>query len=150
MDILNPLTSYWQSLTPNDLICAVLVLVGTIAYAIGELWSQGKLKWMYETANPEGFWGDRSYNRKYASPLVYAPASWYYRVNDIKYRERFPGSATVFAGLTDGYHLCQAVFLASFSFAIAVQTDHWIANGILIRLLIGVVFTTSYYKLNLE
>jgi len=67
-----------------------------------------------------GFWGEESYKRKYARStagdskvywLIAAPANWYYRIFKIKYKERFPLSATVFVFLTDGYHLTQWIMI---------------------------------------
>lgn len=59
------------------------------------------------------FWGKDSWRLKYKfSPLDFilmepAPKTWYYRIFDIAYKERFPGSATIFVWLTDGFHLMQ-------------------------------------------
>src|SRR6478736_5466835 len=107
------LREYWNNLTIQHLECFALVIVGITSYLFGELWSHGKLAWMYrDDVHPDSFWGDRSYNRKYDRRMIIAPATWYYRFFEIKYKERFPGSATVFVALTDGYHLMQLITLA--------------------------------------
>lgn len=60
-------------------------------------------------------WGDRftkwadpvfSSQRKYRYPNS-APKNWYYRFFRLKYKERFPGSATIFAPFTDAFHMAQ-------------------------------------------
>ncbi len=46
---------------------------------------------------------------------------WYYRTFNLKYYERFPGSATVFVFLTDGWHL------AGFLRALLTTASIWFA-----------------------
>lgn len=62
------------------------------------------------------FWAADSWKRKYKRydddrTFRPAPNTWYYRVLDIKYKERFPLSASLLAWATDGYHLTQMVFI---------------------------------------
>jgi hypothetical protein len=47
---------------------------------------------------------------RYQGPPMPAPDNWYYRRFRIPYRERFPGSATIFSCLTDGFHAAQWCF----------------------------------------
>lgn len=69
-------------------------------------------------ADKYNFWGTESWNRKYkkaniiGQPLISynkyaAPDNLYYSFFDIKYREKFPWSATALVFVTDGYHLVQ-------------------------------------------
>lgn len=59
------------------------------------------------------FWGKDSWVRKYTTSsfehVVFdlAPDTWYYRLFKISHKERWPGSATIFVWLTDGFHLMQ-------------------------------------------
>jgi hypothetical protein len=45
----------------------------------------------------------------------------YYRAFGIKYKEAFPGSATVFVFLTDGYHLIQWIMTKCVFIAVATS-----------------------------
>jgi hypothetical protein len=60
--------------------------------------------------HPLSFFGARSDLRKYRyskeqiAAAYHAPETWYYKTFDIRYKERFPLSATVFVFLTDGFH----------------------------------------------
>jgi hypothetical protein len=78
---------------------------------------------------------DLSYKRKYKYMSNYggvvtlkkAPNSWYYRMFRLKYEERFLGSATIFAFITDAFHLGQmlmnlALIGAVTSFAYRIPT----------------------------
>lgn len=95
------------------------------------------------------FWNDmgflRKYNRKgdpYNYGLIYAPNTWYYRWFKIKYKERFPGSATIFVFVTDAYHLFQALFKIFLCLSFAPQIG-LIWAGIL-WVVFGIVFTITY------
>lgn len=111
------------------MIAAILTLIIAVGCrAIAELQQHGKLKWstMYT-----GFWDQRSWNRKYKwdqfGQLIKAPESWYYKTLKIKYKEKFPLSATLLVFLTDGYHLSQFayhVFLA-LSFSLFSGYSFW-------------------------
>lgn len=104
----------------------LLLSLACICYSIKELQSFGKLKWN----NSEfGFWGTSSDWRKYSFKvkgrkpfdqiITEDPKdNWYYRFNNIKYKERFPGSATVFVLFTDGFHLLQFIFKICLSIGI--------------------------------
>jgi hypothetical protein len=116
------------------MILSLLFLALSIAArSVAELQQHGKLKWM---KNDNGFWGHDSYIRKYkleqGRELVLAPTTYYYKLFNIKYKERFPLSATSLVFLTDGYHLCQ---MLSFSFLTLSIT---FAIGFDWRLLLGV------------
>lgn len=124
------------------IISCVLLVVATVAYTLGELQAHGKLKWMYER-DQYSFWGDRSYERKYAQPKVLG-TSWYYRVAEVRWKEKFPLSSTLLVGLTDGYHFCQLIHLAAISGAVALLTPDPILWFFAIRIGIGVLFSVTY------
>ena len=64
---------------------------------------KGCMDWQMKTNS--GSWID-----KYKQPLEPAPDSWYYKMYNLKYKERFFLSATLLVVLTDWWHF--------FSFAI--------------------------------
>jgi hypothetical protein len=128
-----------------SLICLSL---GAVCYCCSQLIMHGKLKWS-EDEKGFDFWGKNSGARKYkrlpnGTILLPAPTTYYYKLFNLKYKERFPGSATVFVALTDGYHLCQLLFLLLISGAIAVHTENWLLWLLIYRCTFGVIFTVCY------
>ena len=84
-----------------------------------------------DSKNPYGFWGKESYKRKYKKSsysqvgsysLVDAPNTTYYKFFKIKYKEKFPWSATMLVFVTDGFHLAQWFMI---KFIIAAITLDW-------------------------
>lgn len=126
-------------------ISVILLILGTIAHALHELAGQGKLDRM-QKASPTGFFGAHSYERKYKIPNIAAPNNWYYRWNEIHWKERFPGSATIFVSFTDFYHLSQAIAMYSLCGAAAALTSHWLIAFLVIRVTFGVFFTVAYKR----
>lgn len=77
--------------------------------------------------NPEKSWRLK-YKVDERDNLRMAPSNWYYRLFRVKYKERFPGSATIFVGLTDGYHSIQHMMILSLVGAVTVfqgTADTW-------------------------
>lgn len=119
-----------------NLIAFLLLLPAIAAYSISQLQQHGKLKYK----DIRGFWGQWSSDRKYESwkrsgiviDKVQAPNTWYYRFFKIKYKERFPLSATLLVFLTDGYHLTQFLFFLflSLSITFAIGFDWWLLAGV--------------------
>lgn len=75
---------------------------------------QSVLKFRYDVS-VFAAWGDRfyrwsnpdlSYQRKYQYPTT-APKNLYYRIFRLKYKEKFPLSATLLAPVTDAFHMAQ-------------------------------------------
>lgn len=66
-------------------------------------------------SDPTSFFGSKAWLRKYnynritMSPREAALKNWYYKFNDIEYRERFWLSATALVWLTDGFHFFNVV-----------------------------------------
>lgn len=120
-------------------------------YSIKELQAHGKLKW---SKDYNGFWGQDSSNRKYKKdwskdPLGYdvfkAPNTWYYRFFKIKYKERFPLSATLLVSLTDGSHLMQTALKLLFCISIvtySIPFSWWMVLIYFVEW--GLVFTITY------
>lgn len=127
-----------------------LFIFAVIAYAIKELYSHSKLNWGKHT----DFWGNNSWMRKYnfKGDMYHdlPPDNWYYRFFKIKYKERFPGSATIFVTFTDGFHLCQMlfkVFLIASLVSYKEMVNPWVDGGIYF-VIWGVVFTLVYKDLS--
>jgi len=113
------------------MIGVLFLLLAIFFYAVISV-----LKFRYEqsvfTKWPKLF-GPDSWENKYkkfqrVNYLVAAPDNWYYRLLNLKYRERFPGSASVFVWLTDGFHFVQMLF--TFSVAITLGTWEWNAESL--------------------
>lgn len=88
------------------------------------------------------FW--QSSDRKYKEPKELAPSTWYYKLAVLKYRERFPGSGTVFVSLTDGYHFTQLLFKLSLVAALVLYRP-WLGlwDAAVYLVIWGVVFTLA-------
>jgi hypothetical protein len=133
----------------TTIISLLLLSTAAVAYCISQLQIQGKLKWSNDNHYVKSFfWSQESWSRKYEvledQSIVKAPNTYYYKLFNLKYKERFPGSATVFVALTDGYHLCQAIFLLCVSASIAIHYDRWFISLIIIRAVFGIVFSIAY------
>lgn len=88
------------------------------------------------------FW--TNWSRKYKQPLEPAPNTWYYRLATLKYRERFPGSGSIFVSLVDGYHLSQFFYKVCLMLAI-VSYRPWLGiwDAAVYMALWGVIFTAT-------
>ena len=99
------------------MVAAFSLLALSIAcYSVRELQAHGKLRWQEDE---DGFWNNNSWTRKYATDdkgfFIPAPKNIYYRFFKIKYKERFPLSATFLVSITDSYHLLQSLSFLSMS-----------------------------------
>jgi hypothetical protein len=137
-------------LMTTPILSLILFCAGAVCYVISQLQIQGKLAWDKATDQDFNFWGRESWLRKYkgrkgmAMQPIPAPNTYYYKLFNLKYKERFPGSATIFVALTDGYHLMQFLFLLLISGAIAVHTENVILWLLIYRCTFGVIFTVCY------
>jgi hypothetical protein len=117
-------------------------IIAVIAYTISQLIMHEKFKldgWLWD----EDSWlnkykMDRDFNGKL--PAFANSNHWYYKFFKIGYKERFPGSATIFVSFTDGYHLMQMFFKAFLSIAIAGIS--WWAVAWFVGF--GAIFTACY------
>ena len=105
------------------MILALILLALSIAcYSVSQLQQHGKLHWQ-SLSKMYSFWGEWSDLRKYKRDhdptgvvhylRVVAPDNWYYRFFKIKYKERFPLSATFLVSITDSYHALQSLSFLS-------------------------------------
>lgn len=111
-------------------LLTIISLIASIGcYSISQLLIHEKFKWL---ARDYSFWGGKTYLRKYKFPLDSNVNNWYYRFFKIKYKERFPLSATFLVFLTDGYHLNQALFMlfVSLSVTFALGFSWWLLLGV--------------------
>lgn len=136
---------------------AVFVMLAAACYAFNSYWYFHGRK----SRRPiYSFWGKESGNRKYARSkhsapdrydLVAAPDNWYYDLFVIKYKEKFPLSATVLVFVTDGYHLVQWFFIKFLILAMVVRYDHGIVfmwwNALCLYILWLIVFNVIYTRL---
>jgi hypothetical protein len=126
------------------ILALILLAVSIAAYSISQLQQHSKLRWSKESG---GFWSNFSWTRKYKSfenngiDLVDAPNTWYYRFFKIKYKERFPLSATFLVNFTDGYHACQSLSFLSLAGCVYVFSG---INFLIIWGLILLVHFTVY------
>lgn len=112
-----------------------------VCRAISELQQHHKLRWQDEEKDYFSFWGRNSWVRKYkrsngkstAIFQVIKKPNWYYRLFKLKYKERFPLSATFLVSITDGYHMCQSLFFIFLSLGITTSTGYsfiWVWPGV--------------------
>lgn len=126
------------------ILSTIFFALAVVCYAINQLWNHGKLK------TNSHFWDSVSYLNKYDTKNVALKAplnNWYYKFFKIPYKERFPGSATIFVFLTDGMHLTQ--FLFNLFIPLAMSSGHlqvyW--NVFLIYWTVWHITFTLAYKL---
>lgn len=94
-----------------------------------------ELLWFHHTksiwsakVHPMSFFGARSDLRKYKftrdrmAAAYPAPENWYYKIFDIRYKERFPLSATFMVWLTDGAHMSNMLMRVCLSMACITAT----------------------------
>ena len=138
------------------MISLITFSLAIVCYTIAELWQQGKLIWI-NPLKPFGFWGERSDKRKYKMSWYNdvdnfyderpAPNNWYYNTFEIKYKEKFPLSATALVALTDGYHLMQHIMkpllVLSIVFYEPIFFSRWLDFGAY-GATFGLVFTITY------
>lgn len=116
----------------------ILLALSIACYSVGELQKQNKLRWQDEEKDYFSFWGKNSWVRKYAGNHKNAAIlqnikqpNWYYRFFKLKYKERWPTSATFTVMFTDGMHLAQFCHhaLLSISFGLQFQINWFNFNG---------------------
>ena len=137
------------------MILALILLALSIAcYSVSQLQQHGKLRW---SKRNDDFWNVDSFTRKYKwkaaskDPLGYdiipmpdkAPDNWYYRFFKIKYKERFPLSATFLVSITDSYHALQSLSFLSMAGCV------YVLSGINFLIIWGLILLVHFltYKL---
>jgi hypothetical protein len=119
----------------------LLFSIAVIFYTISQACQHGKLGWGL-------FWSKDSWKNKYKLNhvgFVKAPNTWYYRTFEIRYKEKFPFSATLLVSLTDGYHLTQFFFKAFLSTSfVTYSTLFGLYDAGLYFVLFGIIFSITY------
>lgn len=114
----------------NNMISYIVFGIAVIFYALSQSIMHGKAK-------DEG-------KGKYKLPLE-PGKGMYYSLFGITYRERFWGSATIFAALTDKYHACQFIFKIGICAAIVLHKS-WLGyfDALVYWVEFGIIFTVAY------
>ncbi len=140
---------------------AVFLMLAAACHAFNTFWYFHGNK---SKRHPFSFFGIDSWKRKYKRStysvfphnervydLIAAPDNWYYDIFKIRYKEKFPLSATVLVFVTDGYHLVQWFMIKFLILAMVVRYDHGIKfiwwNAICLYILWLIVFNVVYTKL---
>lgn len=103
------------------MIAFLFLVLAVGCLSIAWLANHGKLKWSKEG---NGFWDSSSWKRKYKikwlkskdgslpdfGQFIPAPTTYYYKLFNLKYKERFLGSATFLVFATDGMHAAQFAY----------------------------------------
>lgn len=133
------LLTYWPQL--------LLLVISVISYGIKELWQHNKIIWMRKIT---GFWGQESWRRKYKGLGYFPeyPTNFYYRFFKIKYKERFPLSATLLVFVTDGAHLMQFIYVNGLCLAAALLFPNTLLTFVIVRGIWGLIFTATYKLLS--
>ncbi len=157
-------------MTQNQIIAAICFAMAVHAYVIISLYWQNKLSGKY-TKDQWGFWGKNSWWRKYkfmlymdhknewaamgeglpmniGKDIISRMRRWYHKTFEVKYKEKFPFSATALVFLTDGMHLTQFIMIKLFCAAVAfaVSETWWVIllTFVGVRLLWLAVFNLWY------
>lgn len=125
-----------------NLIAFLLLIPAIAAYSISQLQQHGKLRFArIDTLKGRlSFFGYSSDKRKYRGiwngpisfTLMQPKDNWYYRTFKIAHRERWFTSTNLTVAFTDGYHMCQALFLLflSLSITFAIGFDWLLLAGV--------------------
>jgi len=127
----------------------ILFALSLVFYSISQMSIQGKLKWIGPFFAENGWL--TKYEGQYVDSsvgVVYgyteAPNNWYYKLFNIKYKERFLGSATIFVMFTDSYHCFQFLFLKTIYISICLQTTHFWAYFFTLCLIQAMVMNITF------
>lgn len=115
---------------PKEMISYIVFAIAVIFYTLSQLIMHGKSK-------DEG-------KGKYKLPLE-PGKGMYYSLFGIRYKERFLGSATIFAFATDVYHYYQFMFKIGICAAIVLHVS-WLGwwDALVYWVEFGIVFTLAY------
>ena len=137
-------------------VLSLLCLMGAaVCYAVIENIQIRHDKSIWKKSSIYSFWGVNGWTRKhYRNPLhgtfEVAPKNWYYKFFHLKYRENFPGSATMFVFVTDAHHFFQWVMFNLIGLCLALA--FWNELGMIltgfaaIRIAWSMTFTLFFEK----
>jgi len=134
----------------GKIMTIILIILAVISYAIKEVLIFKRNNSVFTKSKWDSFFGVSSWIRKYEvkndkySTLVKAPNNWYYRKFNIKFKEKFPGSATIFVFLTDAMHFFQFLFFNFLTLGIVLCIGFTgmdiLINFVALRLLIWLIW----------
>lgn len=108
---------------------------------------------LFHNQKETGFFGKDSWKRKYKTShlgIYAAPDNRYYKFFKIPYKEKFPLSATLLVWTTDGFHLLQMIATKSLTLAVALQSENWILNFVILTILWHSAFYVTYTKTSVK
>ncbi len=121
-------------------IVSVLLVVGHWLAFISAIY-------FYAKGQKKAFEDRDSWTNKYKQPLEPAKKGWYKKITGIKYKEKFPLSASVLVALTDDYHRWQfyyKVLLCVWAVTYRPLFSWW--DGLIYFVAWGIVFTLAYRR----
>lgn len=127
-----------------QIIISIACLIVAAGFkALSDSIAHGKSRWQ---TSSDSFFGQGSWVRKWAGDGFFekAPSTWYYKLFNLKYREAFPGSATIFVAFTDGWHLSNSLMTSFIVLAIAIWTPWPLWFFIGARIAWGIAFSIAY------
>ena len=99
----------------------------------------------YSLSQKRVFAESDEWQNKYKKPIERAPKNWYYRLTGVRYKEKFPLSATLLVAFTDRYHAYQTVFKAFLCLSISFyQPIFSYYDALIYFALFGVVFSVVF------
>lgn len=130
-------------------IIVVLVIVGGLSYGLA---SNLAFQKGFIDASPTGFFGRDSWKRKYKLDHLDNPVNsentFYTKLFNLKYKERFPLSATLLVFLTDGFHFFQFLAIQSLMTVVALSTEYYfLTTWFLLNCVWKFGFWVTYYEL---
>lgn len=100
----------------------LLLILPPICFAIMWIMKFKHDQSIWAKTDQHSFFGSKQWTRKYSATTLAgrmngknyydfdkAPSNWYYKLFSLKYKERFPGSATILIHFTDAFHLAQFI-----------------------------------------
>ena len=101
--------------------------------------------YFYAKGQKKAFEDRDSWTNKYRQPLTLVKRSWYTKLTGIKYKEKFPLSASILVALTDDYHRWQFYYKVLLCVSIVTYRPiYYILDGIIYFIVWGIVFSLTF------
>jgi len=129
----------------TTIIGCVCFMLAIACYAVVQTLQLRHDMSIWRSVRADSFFGIGSWYRKYDKKFLDrpAPSNWYYRRFGIRYKEKFPGSATVFVFLTDAMHFFQFMFFNLLCLSVnLIIFSGWsvVINFFLLRIIVWLVW----------
>ena len=140
----------------------LLILLAGLCRGFAEALQFAHSRSIFRRAKPVSFFGSESWLRKFKPNAeilasgeywaIPAPKNWYYKLIDVMFIEKFPGSATVFVCVTDGFHLFNMLMKVFIVAAIVLHqpNEHFIIEIIAYALAWSGGFSISYNLISIR